>query len=70
MLVTLITLELGITTGAFYTSQTTSAIMCQDNSTIDIFFIHVNYTADNKIAVLFTFCFWQREFYFLWKTLI
>jgi len=46
----------------FYTSEITSAVMCQDNSNIVIFFIHVNYTADNKIAVLFTFCLWQWVF--------
>jgi len=38
---------------SFYTSETTSAVMCQDNFIIVIFFTHVYYRADNKIVVLF-----------------
>jgi hypothetical protein len=69
ILITLITLELEITTDVFYTSENTSAVICQDNSTIVIFFIYLNYTADNKIVVLFTFCFWQWVFNFFGKHL-
>jgi hypothetical protein len=44
---------------SFYTSETTSAVMCQVNSTIVISFRHVNYKTDNKNTD--SFIFWQMD---------
>jgi hypothetical protein len=51
----------------FYTSETTSAVMCQDNSTIVIFFIRVNNTAEKKLQFYLLFVFGSGYFIFFRK---